>query len=136
MQDILMASVVIFEPNASFPGQPPYSVSWNVSSSNASTIFVPIQVSYPQQIVITVTVTSSDAVVLTKSKTVDIVNCTENQGLSGNPQSGSLEHMRSIDKNEENRTTVTLYPNPASDMLTLLYPKQANPVRVQVIIKQ
>lgn len=75
MQDILMASVVIFEPNESFPGHPPYTISWNISSNNTSSISVPIQFSFPQTIDVIVTVTSSDGETLTKSQTVNIVNC-------------------------------------------------------------
>lgn len=75
MQDILMGSVVIFEPNESFPGQPPYTINWNVSSSNTSTVFIPIQVSYPQQITVTVTVVAADGLTLSRSKTVNIVDC-------------------------------------------------------------
>jgi len=131
MQDILLARVFIFEPSQLSPGQPPYTITWNVSTSTAETILVPIQVSYPQPLTVTVTVTSSDGETLTESETIDIVNCQEPHN-----QFALDEEESQIDKASrrgEVKQSIKVFPNPASGSLTVDIPTVDRQVHIEVL---
>lgn len=124
MQDLFSANVFIFEAAAANPGHPPYTVTWNVSSSNSTTVYIPVDVSYPQQMTVTVTVASSDGVVLTKSRTVNIVNC--NEYLQGSGTSAFANPLESVGQvavksgdEPTEQSNAYVFPNPATDELTI-----------------
>jgi hypothetical protein len=131
MQDILLARVLIFEPSQLSPGQPPYSITWNVSPSTAETILVPIQVSYPQQLTVTVTVTSSDGETLTESQTVDIVNCQEPH----NPFALVEEESQTGRASSQNelKESIKVFPNPTSGILTIGVPVMDEQVQIEIL---
>jgi hypothetical protein len=81
-------------------------------------------VSYPQQMTVTVTVASSDGVVLTKSRTVNIVNC--NEYLQGSGTSAFANPLESVGQvavksgdEPTEQSNAYVFPNPATDELTI-----------------